>query len=247
SLLVERIEHPHIVKVYERGEDAGKLYIVMELLEGESLGERINNKRYPGTAQSIHIMVQVADVLAHLGRENIIHRDLKPDNIMLVCRDGDPDYVKLLDFGIARSQTFSHLTESGHILGTLPYMPAEVISGGKFSPAVDVYSLGVIGYMMLTRMQPFRGDIPIETMKQIAHRDPIEPIKLAPEIPVQLNDLILKMLDKDPELRPSAAEVREQLLVLRAQGKEKLDKSGLTPKILPNSRSSWSPPTQTER
>ena len=209
SLLVDRLDHPNIVKVHERGEDKGQLYILMELLEGQTLGDRIREHRYPDIARCIYIMTQVADVLAHLARENIIHRDLKPENIMLIQKGTDPDYVKLLDFGIARGQTFSHLTETGHVLGTLPYMPPEVVADGVFSPAVDIYSLGVICYKLLTRMLPFRGEKPIETMRQILDYIPPQPRQLNPGIPPELNELVLKMMSKDPLLRPTAQQTLE--------------------------------------
>ncbi len=215
SMMVDRIDHPNIVKVYERGEDNGRLYIVMELLEGRTLAERIKNNEYPTISQCLHILAQVADVLSDLARENIIHRDLKLENIILIREEEDPDFVKLLDFGIARIQTFSHLTESGTILGTLPYMPPEVVSDRALSPAVDVYSLGIIAYKLLTRVGPFEGDKPLYTMKQIINKIPPAPFELNPEISPQLNHLILKMIEKRPELRPTAQQVIEELRKLK--------------------------------
>lgn len=214
ALLVDRIDHPHIVKVHERGEDGEKLYIAMELLEGETLAERYKEEEYPSIPRAVRIMVQVADVLVSLHKENIIHRDLKPENIMLIAKNKDPDYVKLLDFGIARVPTFSHLTETGQILGTLPYMPPEVVSSGELSPAVDVYSLGIIAYEMLTRERPFTGERPIETMKQIIHHTPPEPLTFNPETPPRLNALVLRMIDKTPANRPDAQEVLQELIEL---------------------------------
>lgn len=211
SMLVDRLDHPNIVKVYERGEDNGRLYIVMELLEGQTLADRIKNDRYPTISQCIRIIIQVADVLVNLERENIIHRDLKLENIMLTRKEDDPGFVKLLDFGIARVQTFSHLTESGMILGTLPYMPPEVIAEGTLSPAVDVYSLGIIGYILLTHQKPFEGEKPIDTMRQIITYTPPAPIELNPGTPSRLNDLVLKMIEKRPESRPTAQQVIEVL------------------------------------
>jgi serine/threonine-protein kinase len=157
----------------------------------------------------------VADVLSDLARENIIHRDLKLENIMLIREEGDPDFVKLLDFGIARIQTFSHLTESGTVLGTLPYMPPEVVSDRTLSPAVDIYSLGVIAYKLLTRTEPIKGEKPLDTMRQIVNKIPPPPIELNPEISPQLNHLILKMIEKRPELRPTAQQVIEELRKLK--------------------------------
>ncbi|MCP4155805.1 MAG: serine/threonine protein kinase, partial [bacterium] len=198
SLLVDRIDHPNLVKVYERGEDNGRLYIVMELLEGFNLAERYKKDKYPNVSQCIHILTQITDILVNLHAENIIHRDLKPENIMLIEKEGDPDFVKLLDFGLAKVQSFSHLTESGQVVGTLPYMPPEIFSDGAYSPAIDIYSLGIIGYEMLTRKKPFSGKKPIDTIKMILDHTPPEPAALLPEIPPHLNSLLLKMIEKAP-------------------------------------------------
>jgi ligand-binding sensor domain-containing protein/tRNA A-37 threonylcarbamoyl transferase component Bud32 len=207
SILVDKIDHPNIVKVYERGEDKGQLYIVMELLQGKTLADRYQQYQYPDVFQCIHMMEQLADILVELHRENIIHRDLKPENIMLINKDGDPDYVKLLDFGIARVPSFSHLTITGEILGTVPYMSPEALADGSLSSAVDVYCLGVIGYEMLTRQKPFTGNKTLETIKEILTRKPMEPSELNQAVPQRLNDLIIKMLDKDSAKRPDAREV----------------------------------------
>jgi ligand-binding sensor domain-containing protein/tRNA A-37 threonylcarbamoyl transferase component Bud32 len=214
SLLVDSLDHPHIVKVYERGQHGETLYIVMELLEGQTLAQRYRNNRYPTVFQCIHIISQVAHILVNLHREDIIHRDLKPENIMLITKDKDPDYVKLLDFGIARVQSFSHLTESGQVMGTIPYMPPEVVADGKPSPAVDIYSLGVIAYEMLTGQKPFTADSPLETMKKILSDTPIPPIEIIPGISPRLNELVLKMIEKNSIDRPDAREVLAILVTL---------------------------------
>lgn len=215
SLLVDSLDHPHIVKVYERGQHGETLYIVMEFLEGQTLAQRYKNNRYPSVSQCIHIISQIAHILVNLHKEDIIHRDLKPENIMLITKDNDPDYVKLLDFGIARVQSFSHLTESGQVLGTIPYMPPEVIADGKPSPAVDIYSLGIISYEMLTGQKPFTADSPLETMKKILNDTPIPPIELAPGISPRFNKLILRMIEKDSIDRLDAREVMAILVTLR--------------------------------
>jgi len=211
SLLVDRIDHPNIVRVYERGEDNGKLYIVMEYLQGLTLAERYDIRNYPSLNQCIHIMSQVADVLESLQGEGIVHRDLKPENIMLVDYNGDPDYVKLLDFGIARVHSFSHLTETGLVIGTLPYMPPEVVSDGTVSSMVDIYSLGVIGYEMLTRRKPFQADTPIASIKQIVEHTPELPSAINLDVPRQMDRLIMNMMAKDPAHRPSPRKVKAKL------------------------------------
>ncbi len=214
SALVDRINHPNVVKVQERGEDNGKLYIVMELLHGQTLGERYEAEIYPSVSEAIHILAQVAHILVTVHRETIVHRDLKPENIMLINVDGDPDYVKLLDFGIAWEQNLPHLTESGNVMGTISYLPPEVIHHGAYSPAVDIYSLGIIAYEMLTRQKPFMGAKLLETMMEIMTHVPPAPKTLNPKIPLQLNHLIMDMIAKEPLQRPDARSVLTILAVL---------------------------------
>jgi len=211
SLLIDRFSHPNIVKVFEIGEDKGKLYFVMELLDGTLLSERFKKGNYPGTLHCIHIMQQITDILVAIHRENIVHRDLKPENIMLITKGDDCNYLKLLDFGIAKMQSFSNLTETGQILGTIAYLPPEAVSHGIISPAVDIYSLGIIGYEMLTRKKLFHKNQLVETMKMIVDYVPPEPIREVPGIPEELNALIYKMIDKKPAERPDAEEVLQSL------------------------------------
>jgi len=207
SLLVDRLDHPHIVKVQERGEDRGRLYIAMELLEGQTLAQRFKNNQYPSIPKVAYILMQLAHILVNLHRENIIHRDLKPENIMVVTCEEDPDYVKLMDFGIARVESFSHLTKSGEILGTIAYLPPEVLSDGTLSFPADIYSLGIIGYEMLTHSNPFTSEKPLDAIKNIIKTTPLQPIEIIPGVPSELNDLIMRMIDKDPQARPEARTV----------------------------------------
>jgi ligand-binding sensor domain-containing protein/tRNA A-37 threonylcarbamoyl transferase component Bud32 len=208
ALLADQIDHPHIVKIYERGEDNDNLYIVMEFLSGQSLGDRISRLDLP---DSIHIIIQAADVLDKLHKKDIIHRDLTPSNIMLVERDGDPNFVKILDFGLARAQNFTKLTETGHLFGTVAYMPPEYVFHSRVTIEGDLYSLGVIFYEMVTHQKPFEGDSTMEMLKEIFNHDPVQPIDAAPDLPVEINDLILQLMAEDPDDRPSAKEVRNLL------------------------------------
>ncbi len=214
SLLVDRLDHPHIVKVYERGQQGEMLYIVMELLEGQTLAQRFKDNRYPDVSQCLHIVAQLTHILLNLHRENIIHRDLKPENIMLIEKKADLDYVKLLDFGIARVQSFTQLTETGQVFGTIAYMPPEVLSNGEISPAVDIYSLGIIAYEMLTRQKPFFAERPLETIQKIINNTPPSPLELNPGIPPRVNTLILQMMEKDPHQRPKARDILAFLAAL---------------------------------
>ncbi len=208
ALLADQLDHPNIVKIFERGEDNENLYIVMELLTGKSLADRIYSL---DLADSIHILIQIADVLVKLHDKDIVHRDLTPNNIMLVEKEGDPNFVKILDFGLARAQHFTKLTETGHLFGTVAYMPPEYIFKNRISIEGDIYSLGIIFYEMLTHRQPFKGETTMEMLKQIFDHNPPEPIEVMSGIPGEINDLIMDMIEEEPEDRPTAKEVLELL------------------------------------
>jgi ligand-binding sensor domain-containing protein len=208
ALLADQLDHPNIVKIFERGEDNENLYIVMELLTGKSLADRIYSL---ALADSIHILIQIADVLVKLHGKDIVHRDLTPNNIMLVEKEGDPNFVKILDFGLARAQHFTKLTETGHLFGTVAYMPPEYIFKNRISIEGDIYSLGIIFYEMLTHHQPFKGESTMEMLKQIFDHNPPEPIEVMSGIPGEINDLVMDMIEEEPEDRPTAKEVLELL------------------------------------
>ena len=202
ALLVDQIDHPHIVKVYERGEYNQNLFIAMELLEGQSLAEIIQTGNPIPLPDCLHIMEQLVQTMVKVHAKGIIHRDLKPENIILIKKDEENYFVKLLDFGLAKNQTLTRLTESGEILGTINYLPPERITRQEFSPASDVYSLGVVFYEMLTLEKPFMGEVPIDIIKQILEKQPLEPAAFRPDIPAELSTFVLRMMDKEPANRP---------------------------------------------
>jgi serine/threonine protein kinase len=136
---------------------------------------------------------------------------MKPDNVMLVERDNDPNFVKLLDFGLAKMQHQTRLTQTGMVIGTINYMAPEQIAGSGFSGATDIYSMGVVFYEMLTGEKPFVGETTIDIMKQIIDKTPIEPVKYRFDTPTGLNDLVLAMMEKKQKDRPDAGEVLEVL------------------------------------
>ena len=200
--IIDQVNHPNIVKVIERGESEGGLYIAMEVLEGPTLAELIENKKKPDTPLALMIMVQIADALKSIHDMNIIHRDLKPENIKLVEKDGNPYFVKLMDFGLALTQYMSRLTETGMVIGTIFYLSPEQVSGSKITMASDIYALGVIFYEMLAGVKPFIGETTIDVMKQVLESDPIEITTFRPDLDRRLATLIMLMLQKDPHIRP---------------------------------------------
>lgn len=207
GLIIDKLEHPHIVRIYERGEHKGRLYIAMEYLQGQTLAQKIKAEGNIATGECIHIMEQITDALAFIHEKDIVHRDLKPANIMLIRHGGRHDYVKLLDFGVALMKFQTRLTQSGNLVGTISYTAPEQITSNRYSPASDVYSLGIIFYEMLTGRLPFQGDNITAVVEKIIDDIPGEPNELRSDIPGELNRLIMKMIAKIPAQRPLASEV----------------------------------------
>ncbi len=202
AAIIDQLDHPNIVKVIERGQSRQSLFIAMEYLQGITLNKKIQAEKKLVLTEALHIMIQVADAMTKIHAKNIIHRDLKPDNIMLIQKDQDPNFVKLLDFGLAKMQYQTSLTQTGIVIGTINYLSPEQISGKGSSPASDIYALGIIFYEMLTGEKPFIGETTIDIMKQIMDKTPIEPQRFRDDISPRLNHLIIRMLDKDIKLRP---------------------------------------------
>ncbi len=202
AAVIDKLEHPHIVNIFERGEYKEKLFIVMELLEGRTLDVKIAEEGPLGLDECVHIMIQIADALVLIHSKEIVHRDLKPANIMLIERGGDGNFVKLLDFGLARSKFQTRITKTGVLMGTLNYMAPEQLAHSHYSSASDIYSLGVTFYEMVTGKMAFPGETATDIMKQVLDRRPVEPNRFRPDIPTLLNDLIMTMLAKPQDRRP---------------------------------------------
>ncbi|MDD8011942.1 MAG: protein kinase, partial [Acidobacteriota bacterium] len=211
SLITEQLDHPHIVRIVERGELDGCWYIAMELLQGVSLSRLIAEAGKLEPAAALEIMLQIVDALKAIHAQGVIHRDLKPENIMISERRGRPHYVKLLDFGLAITPAQSRLTMSGVVMGTIRYLPPERIHGGVSSTAGDVYSAGIILYEMLTGSKPFWSDATGEVIHRILETYPLPAREISPGIPPELDALIKSMIDKDPARRPKLQAVQDEL------------------------------------
>lgn len=213
--LVDNLDHPHIVKVVERGEHQKNPFIAMELLEGKTL-DRVMDQRGPlSPAESLDIMLQILEALVEIHRAGIIHRDLKPANIMLIKKGDQENFVKILDFGLAKTQSISRVTESGLVVGTLNYLAPEQLLYSKYSQASDIYALGVIFYEMLTGQRPYQGETPLEIMQAIFKGSMKEPKAVNKDIPAKLNELLLTMMDKKSQNRPSAEALQVTLQKLK--------------------------------
>jgi hypothetical protein len=199
-----RLDHPGIVRVYDTGSDGGRPYIVMELLEGETLRQRIKRGAMPeGEAVRVAREVLAALEAAHL--DHVVHRDVKPGNVFL-CRSG---VVKVMDFGIARALTEMRLTGTGTQLGTPEYMSPEQVKGQPADARSDVYAVGILLYEMLTADVPFRADTPAAVLYQQVTKPPPP---LAATISRRVRDTVRKALAKEPRDRyPSASAMLQSL------------------------------------
>jgi ligand-binding sensor domain-containing protein/tRNA A-37 threonylcarbamoyl transferase component Bud32 len=215
AAIIDQLEHPNILKIIERGEHQQKLYIVMEFLQGKTLEETINKQGGLDVDAGLDIMIQIADALDMIHRRDIIHRDLKSENIMLIEKDGIANFVKILDFGLARTKFQARLTETGVLVGTVGYLAPEQIARAEFTSAGDIHSLGIIYYEIITGKKAFTGDTATEIMRKILDKMPVEPQKHRPGIPGSLNRLVINMLAKEPANRPMAGTVLEELKTIK--------------------------------
>ncbi|PKM80999.1 MAG: serine/threonine protein kinase, partial [Firmicutes bacterium HGW-Firmicutes-13] len=197
------LSHPNIVNIYDVGEEEDTYYIVMEYIDGKSLKELINEKGRLPVNQAVNIARQICEGLVHAHKNKIIHRDIKPHNI-LITRDGR---VKVTDFGIARAVTAATLTYNNNvIMGSVHYFAPEQAKGGLAGEKADLYSLGIVIYEMLTGEVPFSGDSPISIALKHLQENIKSPVEINPDIPPNLEKIILKAAEKDISLRYQNAE-----------------------------------------
>jgi oligopeptide transport system substrate-binding protein len=193
---VAKLNHPNIVAVYDAGEYEKDPYIVMELVEGNTL----RDLQTDDLDEILEISKQICSALEHAHNQDIVHRDLKPENI-LIDKEGK---AKLVDFGLARSVS-SRLTTEGLIVGTVFYLAPEQVMGEKIDHRADLYSLGVLLYESLTGTLPFEADDPVAVISQHLHAPVVPPRAKREDIPLFLNNLIVKLLSKQAEDRFSNA------------------------------------------
>ncbi len=223
---VNQIGHPNIVDVFSFGElPDGRNYFVMEYLQGKSLAQRIDAGAMP-LGEAIEILDQVCDALEAAHEKQIVHRDLKPDNVYLAAVRGNRTLVKLLDFGIAKlsvadgpgGQGGIAKTRTGMIMGTPGYISPEQARGKNVDHRTDIYALGAMAFEIVTGRLPFVADNAMDIVLAHMVQPPPRASTLWPEIPSALDDVLYKMLDKDPTNRPTLSEVRAVFAQLVTSG-----------------------------
>ena len=223
--VIAQLGHPHVVGVYDFGAtDNGTLFIAMELLRGEDLLTRLRRKGPLSWPRALHIVEQIARAIAGAHAHGVIHRDLKPANVLLLNADGARDFVKVVDFGIAKlvregkSAVPASLTGEGFVPGTVGYIAPENISGGTADdPRADLYSLGVTLFEMLTGRCPFIGDSAMRILLQQLNDDPPRPSTVTKlGVPVEIENLVMRLISRLPEGRPATANAfLDELAVVR--------------------------------
>lgn len=191
------LNHPNIVSIFDVCNEDNLYYIVMELIQGKTLKEIITEDGRLSWKWSANIAIQIASALETAHKNNIIHRDIKPHNI-IITEDG---IAKVTDFGIAKAVSNSTITAFGTTIGSVHYFSPEHARGGYTDAKSDLYSLGIVMYEMLTGKVPFDADTPVSVALKQVQEEPIDPMRYNDTIPVSVNRIILKAMQKDPNLR----------------------------------------------
>ena len=191
-----RLSHPHVVAVLDRGHDGSVFYLVMEYVPGRSLRSLLQERGGLAPRQALALTDAIVDGLAAAHAAGLIHRDVKPENVLL----GEAGQVKVADFGLARAVTAT--TSTGALIGTVAYIAPELVEGRGADARSDVYSAGIVLYELLTGMQPFRGDSPIQVAYQHVMADVPAPSEVVPGLSPELDELVQWACARDPEARP---------------------------------------------
>jgi len=222
-----KLQHPNVVAVYDVGVEGDELFLVMEMVDGETLGQQLARGEFPSIKQALELIAQAADALAAAHEAGIIHRDIKPGNLMLTKRGR----LKVADFGVAKATGEKmDLTRTGMMVGSPAYMSPEQVKGMSLDGRSDLFSLGVVLYEMILHRKPFPADTVTTLVYQILHEDPMKDVPIPDQVSPDLADFIRWTLAKDREMRiPDARAFAERARALASgQPLPKVDASGAT-------------------
>jgi Tol biopolymer transport system component/predicted Ser/Thr protein kinase len=207
------LDNPFICKVYEVGEDDGRVFIAMEYVQGETLRQRMQGGPLP-IRSVVSLAREIADGLEEAGRQGVVHRDLKPSNIIITPQG----HIKIMDFGLAKRllsedavEESSAATPDGMVVGTREYMSPEQLRGKPLEPSSDLFAFGLILFEMITGRHPFKKGSAIDTQFAILNDAAPEPVSADQEVPGELRDLVLRLLSKAASERPRIGEIRARL------------------------------------
>ncbi len=222
AIAARRLTHPNVITTYDHGfTPQGQPYIVMDCLQGASLAEEIKKHKQISVERVLHIFDQACDALDHAHKQGVIHRDLKPGNLMLINYNGDPDFVKVVDFGVAKvlpinDENAQTLTQTGEVCGSPVYMSPEQCLGQGLDRRADIYSMGIVIYEALIGKVPLMGKSMVETMSKHINESPPPFKTVRPDlyIPERLEQVVMRALAKKPENRQqSMAMLRQELMM----------------------------------
>ncbi len=205
-----RLQHPNVVAIFDQGEDAGRVYLVMELITGRTLREVLRQQTRLDPGQALGVTEGLLTALAAAHDAGIVHRDVKPENVLVT----DAGQVKVADFGLARAiEATHHTVADGTLIGTVAYLAPEQVLTGAADARTDIYSAGVVLYELLTGVVPFTGDIPINVAYQHVNADVPAPSTVQPNLPLGVDDLVIAATRRPPEQR--YADARTMLSAVR--------------------------------
>jgi len=198
--VIAMLRHDNIVKVFDIIEENNKHYMIMEYIEGKTVDKIISGNRKTPVLEAVNIVSEICLALEYIHINNIIHRDIKPSNIII----GNDRLVKLMDFGVIRDTSISTMTPTGAIVGTIAYTAPEQ-SSKRMDARVDLFSLGTILYEIITGINPFEGDTYADTFLKISSVTPVLPSRLNPDCDKNLDRIIMKAMEKNPDNRYASA------------------------------------------